>query len=138
MTENNRMENYARFMELVERIHGFVGIESFQTDPYLRMKVYPFEIKNLEGFKDAQGGIKKTGSWDDGDALCFEFVYGESESILQIALDVDYDETTGLITINDAIANYILSGHAQMVVAVARSVVDALTRQLMKYFGVEV
>lgn len=138
MTENNRMENYARFMELVERIHGFVGLERFQTDPFLKLKTYPFEIKSLEGFTDTLGGIRGIGSGEVGNTLYFEFVYGESEARLQVTFDISYDEETGIITVNDAIANYILSTHDQMVVALTRSVVDVLTRQLMKHFGVEV
>lgn len=138
MRDENRMENYARFMELVERIHGFVGLERFQTDPFLKLKTYPFEIKSLEGFTDTLGGIKGIGSGEVGNTFYFEFVYGESEAKLQVTFDITYDEETGIITVNDAIANYILSVHDQMVVALTRTVVDVLTRQLMKHFGVEV
>lgn len=138
MCDKDRMENYARFMELVERIHGFVGLERFQTDPFLKLKAYPFEIKSLEGFIDALGGIGSIGSGEVGNTFYFEFTYGESEAKLQVTFDISYDGETGIITVNDAIANYILSVHDQMVVALTRSVVDVLTRQLMEYFGIEI
>ena len=138
MCNKDRMENYAKFMELVERIHGLVGLERFQTDPFLKLKTYPFEIKSLEGFTDTLGGIRGIGSGEVGNTLYFEYVYGESEAKLQVTFDISYDEETGIITVNDAIANYILSVHDQMVVALTRPVVDVLTRQLMEYFGIEI